>query len=57
MADLESLEESDVQLIRQLIEEHVAITGSEIGQYLLSDFEQALGYFVKVYPRDYKKLY
>lgn len=55
MADLESLEESDVQLIKQLIEEHVAITGSEIGQYLLSDFEQALGYFVKVYPRDYKK--
>nr|WP_255522316.1 hypothetical protein [Elizabethkingia sp. ASV34] len=24
-------------------------------RYLLSDFEQALGYFVKVYPRDYKK--
>lgn len=57
MADLEPLEESDIQLIKQLIEEHVTITGSEIGQYLLSDFEQAQGYFVKVYPRDYKKLY
>ncbi len=55
MADLETLEEGDAVLIKNLIQEHVTLTGSEIGQYLLSDFEQALAYFVKVYPRDYKK--
>lgn len=54
MADLEPLDEEDKSIVKALIEEHVQFTDSEIGKYLLSDFEQMSPYFVKVFPRDYK---
>ncbi len=31
-------------------------TDSDLGKYLLQDFEENLKYFVKVFPRDYKKV-
>ena len=37
------------------MEEHVKETDSDLGKYLLQDFEENLKYFVKVFPRDYKK--
>lgn len=55
MAELESLEQSDIEIIKNLIAEHVKITNSELGKYLLNDFEQNLPFFVKIFPRDYKK--
>ena len=55
MADLEEISGKDKQLIYSLLQEHVEITGSELGKYLLQDFDQNLKYFVKVFPRDYKK--
>ena len=56
MADLENLTEKDVELIMDLIKEHFEITGSHLAEYLLSDFENNLKHFVKVYPREYKKV-
>ena len=56
MADLENLTEKDVELIMDLIKEHFEITGSYLAEYLLSDFENNLKHFVKVYPREYKKV-
>ena len=55
MADIEEITEGDRGLIRELIEEHHTMTGSPLAAYLLSDIENNLGYFVKVYPREYKK--
>lgn len=46
---------SDRELLRSLLEEHVARTGSEVGQALLSDFERALDSFYKVMPRSYRR--
>ena len=56
MADLENLTEKDVELVMDLIKEHFEITGSYLAEYLLSDFENNLKHFVKVYPREYKKV-
>ncbi|WP_312825706.1 glutamate synthase large subunit [Epilithonimonas sp.] len=56
MADLENLTEKDVELVLDLIKEHFEITGSHLAEYLLSDFENNLKHFVKVYPREYKKV-
>jgi glutamate synthase (NADPH/NADH) large chain len=56
MADLEKLTENDIELVMDLIKEHFEITGSYLAEYLLSDFENNLKHFVKVYPREYKKV-
>lgn len=56
MADLEKLTENDIELVMDLIKEHFEITGSHLAEYLLSDFENNLKHFVKVYPREYKKV-
>ncbi|MPS71953.1 MAG: glutamate synthase large subunit [Chryseobacterium sp.] len=56
MADLENLTEKDTELVLDLIKEHFEITGSYLAEYLLSDFENNLKHFVKVYPREYKKV-
>ncbi len=56
MADLENLTEKDTELILDLIKEHFEITRSYLAEYLLSDFENNLKHFVKVYPREYKKV-
>ncbi len=56
MADLEEIDENDKSVILHLIHEHHKITGSELAAYLLSDIESNLKHFVKVYPREYKKV-
>ncbi|WP_292009245.1 glutamate synthase large subunit [Chryseobacterium sp.] len=55
MADLEEITEDDKALISGLVREHFENTGSKLGEYLLSDWENSLKYFIKVYPREYKK--
>ncbi|WP_408957030.1 glutamate synthase large subunit [Natrinema sp. 74] len=49
----DELEEKDEQMLRRLVENHVAYTGSERGQSLLENWEQALESFVKVMPEAY----
>ncbi len=45
----------DAERLRILIERHQLHTGSEIASALLGDWDAALGKFVKVMPRDYKR--
>ncbi|MFC0343684.1 glutamate synthase large subunit [Epilithonimonas hispanica] len=56
MADLEQLTDRDKNLVFALIQEHFEMTKSLLAEYLLSDFENNLKHFVKVYPREYKKV-
>jgi glutamate synthase (ferredoxin) len=57
MVDLEALtREEDIAEVRALIEKHVAHTGSERGTAVLANWEQAVGHFVKITPRDYKRM-
>ncbi|MFD1563492.1 glutamate synthase large subunit [Haloarchaeobius amylolyticus] len=49
----DDLEEKDEQMLRRLIENHVAYTGSDRGQELLDEWERTLEAFVKVMPEAY----
>ncbi|QCW04963.1 glutamate synthase large subunit [Natrinema pallidum] len=49
----DALEEKDERMLRRLVENHVAYTGSERGQHLLDNWERALEAFVKVMPEAY----
>jgi glutamate synthase domain-containing protein 3 len=56
MVDLERLEQPDeVAMVRGLIEQHVAATGSAIGQRVLDSWASSLQQFVVVMPRDFKR--
>jgi len=55
LVDLEPLDLEDATKLRALIEEHVARTGSTQGSRLLASFAAAVGRFVKVTPREYKR--
>ncbi|WP_323171177.1 glutamate synthase large subunit [Natrialba sp. PRR66] len=51
----EDLEEEDEEMLRRLVENHVAYTGSDRGADLLDDWERALDAFVKVMPEAYRE--
>jgi glutamate synthase (NADPH/NADH) large chain len=53
---LESLTEADAQVLRELIENHVAKTGSPLGKSILDNFEAELASFTRVLPRDYARV-
>ena len=42
--------------LRDLIEAHVAATGSELGAKVLADFDDYLPHFKKLIPNEYKKM-
>ncbi|MAP63248.1 MAG: glutamate synthase large subunit [Microbacterium sp.] len=50
---LGALGSGDAAILRDLLEQHVAETGSTLAQAMLDDFETELSHFVRVLPRDY----
>ncbi len=57
MVDLEPVvHQKDRQLLRSLIEKHLRHTGSTPARKLLEQWEEMLPRFVKVYPRDYRRV-
>ncbi|MBT7536059.1 MAG: glutamate synthase large subunit, partial [Verrucomicrobia bacterium] len=55
--DLVSVEEpEDVEHLKALIEEHFQSTQSSVAQIILDEWEATLSKFVKVYPRDYRRV-
>ncbi|GAA2991874.1 glutamate synthase (NADPH/NADH) large chain [Microbacterium terrae] len=50
---LGELGSGDAEMLRDLLEQHVAETGSALAEALLADFEGELDNFVRVLPRDY----
>ena len=56
MVDLERLEARDSDDIKKLIDTHIVETGSDVGIRVLADWEAAKLNFVKVMPRDYKRV-
>jgi glutamate synthase (NADPH/NADH) large chain len=56
MVDLDQPDESDHQELRALLSEHVACTKSSVAKFILADFDNQLKHFIKVFPRDYKKV-
>jgi glutamate synthase (ferredoxin) len=57
MVDIEPLDQmEDIQLVRSLVTRHVQYTGSELGSRVLQDFDALCSVFVKVMPRDFKRV-
>ncbi len=49
-------EAHDIQELREMIEEHVATTGSPKGKAILAAFLSYVPYFKKIMPRDYDRM-
>jgi glutamate synthase (NADPH/NADH) large chain len=56
MVDLDKPEEDDEKLLHEMIRKHYQYTNSTVANFLLNDFENQLKNFVKVFPKDYKKV-
>ncbi len=57
MVYLEDLaEDEDIRAVRRLVEDHLHCTGSESAKRVLADWDAALAKFVKVMPKDYKRV-
>ncbi len=53
---LENLADHDIAKLRELLEQHVLLTNSPLGQQLLANFEAEISNFVRVLPRDYARV-
>jgi glutamate synthase (NADPH) large chain len=56
MVDLDPVGAGDIAELKDMIQRHYAYTGSNVAKFVLDDFENQLQHFVKVFPRDYKKV-
>ena len=46
---------SDEAQLKQMIEDHARLSGSERAQEILADWAKARGKFVKVFPNEYRR--
>jgi glutamate synthase (NADPH) large chain len=51
--EMSPLGSADIEIVRDLLERHVAETGSSVAAGMLADFDASIALFVKVRPRDY----
>jgi glutamate synthase (NADPH/NADH) large chain len=56
LADIEELSNADFDFVKSLIEQHQNRTESQVAKRILSDWEGQMKYFIKVMPRDYKRV-
>jgi glutamate synthase (NADPH) large chain len=56
MVDLDPANSDDADELKTMIENHFRNTESTVAKFILDDFENQLKNFVKVFPRDYKKV-
>ncbi len=58
MVDLEQVtpETHEVEILRELVEKHLALTGSPRAKALLADWTASLAKFVKVFPHEYRRV-
>jgi glutamate synthase (NADPH/NADH) large chain len=56
MVDLEPLDEEDSRWLADVVVRHGQETGSDVARRLAADWGKALGDFVKVMPRDYRRV-
>jgi glutamate synthase (NADPH) large chain len=56
MVDLDPIDDDDMEILKSLLSEHFTTTGSTVAKFLLSDLDNQKNQFIKVYPRDYKKV-
>jgi glutamate synthase (NADPH) large chain len=56
MVELEPLEETDREYLRDIVARHHAETGSTVAAAVIAGGDDAIGRFTKIMPRDYKRV-
>jgi glutamate synthase (NADPH/NADH) large chain len=56
MVDLDPCDLNDKNELFGMLQKHVEYTGSAVAKFILDDLDNQLRYFVKVFPKDYKKV-
>jgi glutamate synthase (NADPH/NADH) large chain len=56
MVDLDPLSPKDEEEILNLLNKHVQLTQSQVAKYILDDWAQQSSSFIKVFPKEYKKV-
>ncbi len=56
MVDIEELDEADREFLRDTVERHFAETESAVAKQLLTEWDDAIGRFGKVMPKDFKRV-
>jgi glutamate synthase (NADPH/NADH) large chain len=56
MVDLDPVGSDDIPELQKMIQAHFDKTGSSVAKFILSDLDNQLKHFIKVFPRDYKKV-
>ncbi|TYZ14437.1 glutamate synthase large subunit [Hymenobacter lutimineralis] len=56
MVELDPLDADDETHIQHLLRQHSELTGSQLAHFLLSNWPEEVGKFVKVFPSEYKKV-
>ncbi|KAJ6764800.1 FAD NADPH DEHYDROGENASE/OXIDOREDUCTASE [Salix koriyanagi] len=57
LVDLDKVEEEeDIMTLKMMIQQHQRHTNSHLAREVLADFDNLLPKFIKVYPRDYKRV-
>lgn len=56
MVDLDALDAEDVAVVQHLIANHYEYTKSSVAKFVLDDLENQAKNFIKVFPKDYKKV-
>jgi glutamate synthase (NADPH/NADH) large chain len=49
-------DQKDILELRDLIEKHLKHTQSSVAKGILNNWQEAIGQFIKVYPRDYRRV-
>ncbi len=55
MIDIEQASKTDEQYIKEMIETHYQLTKSKIANKILYNWQEQWQYFIKIFPKDYKK--
>jgi glutamate synthase (NADPH/NADH) large chain len=55
LVDLDPVGKDDDPELRMMLDRHARHTGSAVAEALLADWRRAVGSFVKIMPRDYKR--
>ena len=56
MVDLDEMEDDDVEWLRDRVTRHLDETESRVARRVLDDWDEAVGQFVKVMPKDFKRV-
>lgn len=56
MVDLDPMDEDGAEELKKLIADHFKYTNSSVAKFILDDFDNQMKHFIKVFPKDYKKV-